>query len=174
MTRKKYQGTTEDFEAKLARVMERLGVEHYDYNWSQSRDGGSCYVEMRYNGRAYRFENSAKKSEACGRGLVYVSDLFGAVVYSLEGLARAVEQGIFTLDMLLEGVPTLPDAAPQVESCFTALGFTVRPASAEEVKARYRKLAQVVHPDNGGSAEEFTALKGNYDACLELMEDGDG
>lgn len=37
MQRKKYQGTTEDFEAKLSRVMKRLGVEHYDYN-NQTKD----------------------------------------------------------------------------------------------------------------------------------------
>ncbi len=169
MTHKKYSGSLEEFEAKLARVMDRLGVEKYDYNWSQSRGGGSCYVEMLYKGSTYRFENTAQKSAECGRGLTYVSDLFGAVVYALEGLARAVEQEIFTLDMLLAGVPSLP-APPPLEPCFTAMGFSERPASVEEVKQQYRRMAQVMHPDKGGDQEAFIALSGNYDACLRAME----
>lgn len=169
---KKYSATLEEMEAKLGRVMERLGVQKFDYNWSQSRGGGSCYVEMLYQGSVYRFENSAAKSAECGRGLTYVSDLFAAMVYSLEGLARAVEQGIFTLDMLLAGVPSLP-AAPPLEPCFAALGFSERPASAEEVKAQYRRMAKVMHPDQGGDEAAFVALKENYEACLERMG-GDG
>lgn len=101
MAGKQYRGTTEEFEAKLARVMARLGVDedHYQSNWTSGKGGASCWVEMQYAGSVYRFENSTEKSRQCGRDLVYVSDLFGAVVYALEGLARAVEQGIFTLDI---------------------------------------------------------------------------
>lgn len=141
MAGKQYCGTTDDFEAKLARVMARMGVDedHYQSNWTSGKGGASCWVEMRYAGSVYRFENSTEKSRQCGRNLVCVSDLFGAVVYALEGLARAVEQGIFTLDMLLSGALALP-AAPVVEPCFAALGFDRRPATAEEVRAQYGKL----------------------------------
>ncbi|WP_195614486.1 J domain-containing protein [Intestinimonas butyriciproducens] len=168
--RKQYSGTAEDFEKKLGRVMERLGVEKYQCDWTQGRGGSSCWVEMHYGGSVYRFENSTAKSAACGRGLTYASDPFAAVVYSLEGLARAVEQGIFTLDMLLAGVPALP-AAPPLEPCFQALGFTQRPESAEEIKAQYKRLAKVMHPDSGGSEEAFIALTENYEACLRAMEE---
>jgi len=91
-------------------------------------------VEMCYGASTYRFENSTMKSAACGRSLTYVSDLFAAVVYSLEGLARAVEQDIFTLDMLLAGVPALPEATP-LEPCVVALGFSQAPATEDEIKA---------------------------------------
>lgn len=168
MTKKKYSGTTEDIEKKLHRVMGRLGIEKYDYNWTQSRGGGSCYVEMLYNGSTYRFENNARKSAECGRGLTYVSDLFAAVVYSLEGLARAVEQGIFTLDMLLTGVPALPAAEP-LEPCFESLGFSSRPESGQEVKTRYRQLAKVMHPDTGGSSEDMIRLQKAYEECLRVI-----
>lgn len=153
--------------------MERLGVKDdaYTYDWSQSRNGSSCYVEMRYHGGAYRFENSTAKSEACGRNLVYAADLFAAVVYSLEGLARAVEQGIFTLDMLLAGVPALPAAEP-LEECFTAMGFDHRPENAGEVRERYKLLAKQRHPDKGGSTLAFNLLRENYAACLAKMEGG--
>lgn len=171
MAGKQYRGTTEEFESKLARVMARLGVDedHYQSNWSSGKGGASCWVEMQYAGSVYRFENSTEKSRQCGRNLVWVSDLFGAVVYALEGLARAVEQGIFTLDMLLSGALALP-AAPEVEPCFAALGFDRRPATAEEVKTQYRRMAQVMHPDKGGDEGAFVALNENYQKCLELME----
>ena len=167
--KKQYSGDTAAFEKKLARVMERLGVEKYTYDWTSGRTGSSCYVEMRYGASTYRFENSSEKSKKCGRNLTYASDLFAAVVYSLEGLARAVEQGIFTLDMLLAGVPALPEAV-QFEPCFVALGFSQRPTSEEEVKAQYKRMAKVMHPDHGGDSSAFAALTENYNTCMELMK----
>lgn len=170
-TRKQYTGTTEDFEKKLGRVMARLGVEKYQSNWSQGKGGASCYVEMMYGGKVYRFENSTEKSSACGRNIAYVSDLFAEVVYSLEGLARAVEKGIFTLDMLLAGVPALPSASP-LDPCFVAMGFSTMPTGEAEVREQYKRLARVLHPDAGGDEEAFKTLCQNYDACLEIARDG--
>ncbi len=169
-TRKQYSSDFATMEKKLARVMERLGVgpDQFQSSWTQGKGGSSCFVEMRYGGSTYRFENSTEKSAACGRNLTYASDLFAAVVYSLEGLARAIEQNIFTLDMLLEGVPALP-AAPPLEPCFQALGFSTRPLDAGEVKAQYRRMAQVMHPDKGGTQEAFAALSENYEACLRAL-----
>ena len=169
--KKQYTGTTDDFEKKLGRVMERLGVKKYQSNWSQGKDGASCFVEMVFGGKVYRFENSSQKSAACGRNLYYVSDLFAEVVYSLEGLARAVEKGIFTLDMLLAGVPALPDAPP-LEPCFVAMGFSSMPAGEVEIKEQYRRLAKVLHPDTGGDETAFKTLNDNYGACLEIVRSG--
>lgn len=168
-TKKQYSADTATMEKKLARVMERLGVEKYQCDWNQSRTGSSCWVEMRYGASTYRFENSTQKSAECGRNLVYVSDLLASVVYSLEGLARAVEQGIFTLDMLLAGVPALPEGH-DLEPCFVALGFSQRPASESELKNQYSRMAKVMHPDAGGSDTAFIALNENYRACLELIK----
>lgn len=154
-------------------MMERLGVEAeaYNYDWRQGRTGCSCFVEMRYHGSVYRFENSTEKSRECGRNLHYAMDLFAAVVYSLEGLARAVEQGIFTLDMLLSGVPSLPEAVgTPLEACFLALGFDRMPGSAAEVKERYHQLARQRHPDKGGSDLAFNLLRENYGACIAKLE----
>lgn len=170
MTRQ-YKASMEELEKKLARVMDRLGVSEdcYKSDWSSGKSGASCSVEMMYNGRVYRFENDTAKSAACGRGLVHHSDLFAAVVYSLEGIARAVEQGIFSLDMLLEGKLALPEGKP-LEPCFAALGFASRPASAEDVSKRYRDMSKVLHPDKGGDPDAFMLLKDNYRKCKELME----
>ncbi len=170
-SKKHYSGNTEEYAAKLERVMARMGVEFYQYDWAQTRGGASCFVEMRYGGRTYRFDNSAVKSADSGRGLVWVSDLFAAIVLSLEGLARAVEQGIFSLDMLLAGVPALPEAV-QLEPCMLAMGFDHRPESVEEVKEQYRRMAKIMHPDTeSGSDEAMRALNDNYNAVLELVRE---
>lgn len=168
--KKQYTGDTTFFEQKLSRVMERLGVEKYQSDWSQSKGGARCFVEMCYGGHTYRFENSTEKSAAAGRNLVYVSDLFAAIVYSLEGLARAVEQDIFTLDMLLSGVPALPEGKPPLDPCFVAMGFSDMPESAEGVKKQYRRMAQVMHPDKGGDEAAFATLSQNYEACLAYFD----
>lgn len=168
---KQYSSSTADFERKLKRVMERLGVSKYQYDWSSSKTNTTVFVEMLYNGHTYRFENSKIKSAQCGRKFDTVSDLFGSIVYSLEGLARAVEQDIFTLDMLLTGVPSLPAAAP-LDPCFIALGFTEKPRTLADLQVRYRDLAKTCHPDRGGSDEAFIALKENYNKCYALMTDG--
>lgn len=68
---RKYKGSREEYEQKLGRVMGRLGVQVYDYDWSRR----GCWVQMVYAGRAYRFENSVDKSAESGRlsnlGLLY-------------------------------------------------------------------------------------------------------
>lgn len=166
--KRQYSGSMDDFEKKLGRVMDRLGVKKYQSNWSQGKDGASCFVEMVYGGKVYRFENSSQKSAACKRNLSNVTDLFAEVVYSLEGLARAVEKEIFTLDMLLAGVPALP-AAPPLKPCFAAMGFSSVPASEEEIKKQYKRLAKAFHPDAGGEKEAFEALNRNYKACMEIV-----
>lgn len=171
MPKKQYAGTIETYEAKLARVMTRLGVDddHYQCDYHESKAGCVVFVEMQYGGKAYRFENSSAKSAACGRNLTFKSDLLGEIVYSLEGLARAVEKGIFTLDMLLVGVPALPAGRP-LKPCFQAMGFTETPKDVETVKARYHRMAEVLHPDKGGDAAAFAKLRENFEACLAAME----
>jgi hypothetical protein len=47
-------------------------------------------------------------------------------------------------------------------SLWTTLGVT-RSATAEELKAAYHKRALETHPDHGGDAEQFRALKAAYD-----------
>ena len=100
-TRKQYTGSTENFEKKLGRVMVCLGVEKYQSSWSQRKGGASCFVEMIYDGKAYRFENSTEKSSACGWNICYVSDPFAEVVYSLAVLIRETAA---ILDMRIEEV----------------------------------------------------------------------
>lgn len=56
-----------------------------------------------------------------------------------------------------------------IEPCFAALGFTRRPTSKEEVKQQYRRMAIRLHPDSGGDAKAFIALKENYEECIRRL-----
>lgn len=76
-SKKHYTGDFDAWEKKLSRVCERLGVpeEGCRYDWTSSRGGNSCYVEICIAGVWRRLDNSTEKSAACGRGLIYASDL---------------------------------------------------------------------------------------------------
>lgn len=76
-SRKIYSG---DYEAKLARVMERLGAESYNYDWTRA----ACFIEFIYHGQLYRFEHSVEKAKTHGQNIVHVSDLFAQLVMTLE------------------------------------------------------------------------------------------
>jgi hypothetical protein len=45
--------------------------------------------------------------------------------------------------------------------CFAALGLADT-ATAVEVRFAYHNMARELHPDGGGNAEAFTALRENY------------
>ena len=162
----KQYASPEQYETKLEKVMARLGVESYDYDWNRHE----CWVSFTYKGQPYRFTHSVKNAREHNIALQYGSDAFAQVVLSLEDLARMVERGIYDLSTWVAGMKYLP-AAETVEPCFGALGFTKRPQSAEEVKARYKKLAKELHPDAGGDALDFAALTESYKRCLALVEE---
>jgi len=153
------------YEAKLEKVMGRLGVESYDYDWSRKE----CWVSFVYKGQHYRFSHSLENAQAHGVNVKYGSDLFAQVVLSLEDLARMVERGIYDLSTWVAGMQYLP-APAKIPDCFLLLGFTYIPENAEEVKARYRELAKRAHPDNGGTETEFVTLQAAQKAALEYLE----
>ena len=152
------------YEAKLEKVMSRLGVDEYDYDWSRFE----CWVSFCYKGQAYRFSHSVKNAQDHGVNIKYGSDVFAQVVLSLEDLARMVERGIYDLSTWVAGMKYLPEGKP-LEPCFSALGFASRPASEDQVKEQYYRLAKVMHPDAGGDDTAFVTLNDNYAKCLELL-----
>lgn len=157
----------EAYEAKLEKVMGRLGVEQYDYNWTRFE----CWVSFKYKGALYRFSHSIENAKAHGSNVKYGSDVFAQVVLSLEDLARMVERGIYDLSTWVAGMKYLPAGEP-LEPCFSGLGFIQRPSTEEEVKAQYRRMAKGMHPDGGGDSAAFIALQANYRKCLERMKEG--
>lgn len=157
----------ENYEAKLERVMARLGAESYDYDWSRHE----CWVEFTYKGGKYRFFHSLANAKEHGVALKYGSDAFAQVVLSLEDLARMVERGIYDLSTWVAGMKMLPEPE-RVDPCFFVLGFDTTPTSIGQVKEQYRRLAKVMHPDAGGDEQAFRTLQENYEKCLNLMDGG--
>lgn len=153
------------YEAKLEKVMDRLGVKDYDYNW----DRFSCWVEFRYKGQAYRFSHSVENAQAHGVNIKYGSDVFAQVVLSLEDLARMVERGIYDLSTWVAGMKFLPEPS-KLPDCFRVLQFSSLPKTVEEVEKQYKRLAKVAHPDVGGSAEQFQTLQEARERAVEYLK----
>lgn len=165
MANKQY-GSAEQYEKKLATVMERLGASEYNWNW----DRHGCWVEFRYRGQLYRFDHSVEKAKSAGVNLRYGSDAFAQVVLSLQDLTRMVERGIYDFQTWVSGMKYLPPAI-EVPQCFRALGYEELPAGADEVKARYRSLAKKHHPDfNLEDPEADKKFKALYVAAEQCMQ----
>lgn len=137
------------------------------YNYNFDRYG--CYVEFRYKGELYRFDHSIEKAKARGVELRYGSDAFAQVVLALEDLARMVERGIYELSTWVAGMKYLPPPV-EIPSFFTFMGFVQIPAGQEEVKERYRQLAKQMHPDQGGSEQDFIALKESAEKGMKYFD----
>ena len=163
---KKY-ADPDTYEAKLAKVMDRLGVDKFDYDWSRRE----CWVEFYYKGQPYRFAHSLENAKAHGVNVSYGSDLFAQVVLSLEDLARMVERGIYDLSTWVAGMKALPGPA-KIPECFVKLGFAEIPETTEKIRTRYRSMSKVLHPDQGGSQKDFEELKVARDEAMAYLEGG--
>lgn len=164
----KQYGAVENYEAKLKRVMGRFGIDKYDYNF----DRHSCWVKFIYKNQLYYLEHSVKNAKAHGQTINLGSDAFSQVVLSLEDLARMVERGIYDLTTYIAGMKYLPPPK-EIPRCYLILGFTTMPESVDEVKKKYRERVKIAHPDNGGNAADFEAVKAAYEDAQQLLSGGD-
>lgn len=154
------------YEAKLEKVMTRLGVDEYDYDWSRFE----CWVTFRYKGQPYKFSHSVDNARAHGVNIRYGSDVFAQVVLSLEDLARMVERGIYDLSTWVAGMKYLP-AANDVPECFWVLQFDQIPDDMQEVDRRFKRLAKSAHPDMGGSEQAFMIVQRARDEARKYFEE---
>jgi hypothetical protein len=93
---KKY-APAQEYEKKLERVMERLNIKQFDWNWD--RHGG--WVKFSYKGTWYIFKYTIEKAKEVGVNLQFGSDAFAVVVLTLEDLARAAEKKIYDFGLVL-------------------------------------------------------------------------
>lgn len=156
------------YETKLEKVMQRLSVEQYDYNW----DRHSCWVEFWYKGQLYRFEHSVENAKAHGNNVRYGSDAFAQLVLTLEDIARMTERGIYELQTWIADLKALPKPK-DIPECFRLLGFTNIP-DRKELKERYRQIVKTAHPDAGGNEEYFIAVQNAYEQSEKFFEEQSG
>lgn len=156
------------YEDKLKKVMERLGVGKYDYDWTRT----TAYVTFFYKNQWYRFDHSTDKANATGKvKLVYGTDVFAQIVLALEDLARMTERGIYELGVWISGMKYLPEVK-SLPQCFTDMGYTgSEMPSKEDLDARYKNLLKKAHPDNGGSTEQFVRLQETMKRCLDCYNE---
>lgn len=166
MAKRKQYADPDQYERKLEKVMERLGVDTFDFNW----DRWGCWIEFWYRGELYRFDHSTEKAQARGIDLAYGSDAFAQVVLSLEDLARMVERGIYELSTWVAGMKYLPPVK-EVPSFFRFLGFDDIPTEPEEVRTRYKTLTKQMHPDTGGDPEDFKKLQRAAEQGMKYFSD---
>lgn len=163
---KKY-APAQDYEKKLARVMERFGVKQGEWNFNYDRQG-HAFVEFRYKGELYRFEHSVENAKTHGIILKEGKDAFKQIVLALEDLARMAERGIYELQTWIKGMKFLPQAV-EVPSFLKYLGFADIPKTEDEVKAKYKEMAMIMHPDKGGDADDFNILRQAYEKSLAYV-----
>lgn len=120
-------------------------------------------------GSFYRFEHTLEKAKSGPQPLTYGSDCFAQIVLALEDLARMAERGIYELSTWLEGMKYLPPPTV-IPECFRILGFDTVPTATEEVRARYKELAKTLHPDAGGSNEDFKRINDAMQMAIAQME----
>lgn len=169
-TKKEYKLTTREYEDKLKRVMERMGVKEGDYSYDWTRT--TAYIRFCLKGQWYQFDHSTDKANATGKfNLVYGTDVFAQLVIALEDLARMSERGIYELGTWLAGMKFLPEYRT-LPDCFTKLGFEGNNVpSKNDLEARYKNLLKSAHPDGGGNTEEFMELQDNMKKCMEYISD---
>ena len=167
---KKRYGDLASYEKKLIRVIERLGAEIKDYDWTRE----TAWVEFTLKGERYRFEHSVEKSKQLGKNILHFgSDCFAGIVLSPERLAKMQKDRIYELTTWLSSIKQLPQAV-ELPDCFKTLGFTDIPDSAEDVKARYRSLAKQARPDQGGSEGWINTVIAVKDEDIRYIESEEG
>lgn len=145
---------------KLNKVMSRLHVINYEYNW----DKDSAYIKFTYKGEFYKFDHKATPENK----LIYGTDCLAQLVLTLEDLARMSERDIYDFSVWISGMKYLPEKT-LLPQCFQNLGFKYDYPSKEELDKAYKELLKIVHPDNGGNSESFISLKQSYEECLKQI-----
>jgi hypothetical protein len=164
-----YGQKPEFYVMKLKKVMERFGAKKFDYDYGLK----GAYIQFTHKGRLCNFEQTLEKAAGRGIKLKDGQDCFAQLVLSLEKLIWLEEQGIYEMEVWLEGIKMLT-AQSTLPEAFRVLQFTELPESVEDLKKRYHQLAADEHPDKGGSDERFRAIQTAYKDCLRYMEGGAG
>ncbi|MGM0877453.1 MAG: hypothetical protein ACQEWV_22640 [Bacillota bacterium] len=125
-------------EVRLIRVMKRLKIEDFNFNWDRS----SCFIEFHYQENLYRIEHSVQKAKEKGitvlrNGLDCLSEL----VQSLEDLCQIIERGTYKLETWISGMKQSSSAK-------------AIPEFLEEVHIRYKSFGKQKHSEYNRN-EEF-------------------
>lgn len=124
-------------ERKLKKIMKRLKIEYYNYNWDRT----SCYIEFQYQDNSYRMEHSVQKAKE--KGLIVLRnglDCLLELIQSLEDLCQIIERGTYKLETWVSGMKLLSSTEEE-------------PEFVEEVHIRYKSLGKQKHSEYNENEE---------------------
>jgi hypothetical protein len=128
------------YERKLIKVMKRLEIESYHFNW----DRDSCFIEFHYHENSYRLEHSIKNAKKRGIILNNGLDCLMELTVSLEDLYGIMNRGIGKFETWISGMKqtSSDQEIPEFE---------------EEFHISYKSLGNQSHSDfNRGEYNPFT------------------
>lgn len=94
-----------------------------------------------------------------------VPDNITAIAFHIRALRAVDRYGVGTLDQAFAGYAALPSGVP---NWWDVLEVDPR-ATLEDVEKAYRRLAQLLHPDRGGSDDAMARLNGAREAAREAL-----
>lgn len=107
-----------DYERQLIKVMRRLKVENFYFNW----DRNSCFIEFTYQDNSYRMEHSIQKAREKGIVLRNGMDCLHELIQSLEDLSHMIDRGTYKLETWISGLKQSSSAerfSEYVEDAYT-------------------------------------------------------
>ncbi|SDG92046.1 hypothetical protein SAMN05192534_10112 [Alteribacillus persepolensis] len=113
-------------ERKLTKVMRRLKIEHYNFNW----DRNSCYIEFRYHGHSYKMGHSVERAKKKGIILRNGLDCLSELVDTLENLCEIVDRGTYKLETWISSMQESNSLTEDM------------PAYEEEFHIRYKSVGK--------------------------------
>jgi hypothetical protein len=135
---------------KLKKIMERLKIEDFNFNWDRS----SCYIEFQFQGNSYMMEHSVQKAKE--KGLVVLRnglDCLMELVQSLEDLCQIIERGTYKLETWVSGMKQ-SSSAKEI------------PEFLEEVNIRYKSFGKQKHSEYNKN-EEFIYVAPEFELSLQ-------
>lgn len=173
----------------LTKVMREIGASNLHIRTdplAEPTPRASVYFEL--GGQAFRVEADGHGRDASNLRAVeqYLTHSWNAAKEGVGGFEQTfmglpapgshdeAAQGIFarmlggfqaTPDEILETVPMLPDPSDP----YHVLGLSSG-VSLEGVRTRFRVLARTMHPDAGGSEEEFKRIQAAFSAIKEMAD----
>lgn len=131
----------------------RLRLDGLPYSNQRQPDDKGVAVYFTYKKKPIVF--------ACDRWKT-VEDNLWAIAKHIEALRGQERWGVGNLEQAFTGYVALP--APM--QWWNVLGISPQ-ATEDEIRAAYRQLAKVHHPDAGGSHEKFVTIQQAYERALQ-------
>ncbi|WP_082233132.1 hypothetical protein [Halobacillus massiliensis] len=134
-------------EKKLAKVIKRLKVENFIFNW----DRNSCFIEFEYKEQTYRLDHTVDKAKEKGIILRNGLDCLTELTQTLEDLCQIIDRGTYKFETWIYGMRKT-GMVKEVDE----------PEFHEEFHIKYKSSGKHSRP-RYDEVEDYNPLLRNYD-----------